>query len=142
CKGTGAFIVIDRLSNVTVGAGMILGPVQSEASFRKVTAEERAARFGQKAVTVWLTGAGRQEMAYALERALFDIGHPATVLEDEGFGAELIRAAQLVNHAGLICLCPLEHGELGSGEGRVVLSVEGRDVAELIGALRQQGILS
>jgi len=121
---------------------MISGPVQGETGFRKVTAEERAARFGQKALTVWLTGPQRHEMAYRLERALFDIGHPATVLEDEAFGAELIRAAQLVNHAGLICLCPLAHGELGSGEGRVVLSVDGRDVAELIEALRQQGILS
>ncbi|MDD2768743.1 MAG: sulfate adenylyltransferase subunit CysN, partial [Methylococcus sp.] len=127
---------------VTVGAGMISGPVQSETGFRKVTAEERAARFGQKAITVWLTGADRHDMAYALERALFDVGHPATVLADEAFGAELLRAAQLVNHAGLICLCPLEHGELGSGEGRVVLSVDGRDVSELIESLRQQGILA
>ncbi|QXP86821.1 sulfate adenylyltransferase subunit CysN [Methylococcus capsulatus] len=142
CKGTGAFIVIDRLTNVTVGAGMIAGPVQGETGFRKVTAEERAARFGQKAVTVWLTGPQRHEMAYRLERALFDIGHPATVLEDEGFGAELIRAAQLVNHAGLICLCPLMHADFGAGEGRLMLSVEGRDVADLIEELRRQGVLS
>jgi bifunctional enzyme CysN/CysC len=105
CKGTGAFIVIDRLSNVTVGAGMILGPVQGEAAFRKVTAEERAARFGQKAVTVWLTGAGRQEMAYRLERRLFERGYVCAVIEADRLGAQTALVAESFVQAGIVCLC-------------------------------------
>ncbi|HWP01807.1 MAG TPA: sulfate adenylyltransferase subunit CysN [Methylococcus sp.] len=142
CKGTGAFIVIDRLSNVTVGAGMIVGPAGREAGAARVSAEERAARYGQTPVTVCLTGAGRREMAYALERALFDLGHASVVLDDEGFGMELSRAARLVNHAGLFCLCPLELEQIGDGGGHLVLSVEGKSVAELVATLRDEGFLS
>ena len=68
--GTGSFIIIDRVSNVTVAAGMILDRKTSEdadhwddevtgdleARTSPVTAEERNARFGQQPVTVLLTG--------------------------------------------------------------------------------------
>ncbi len=98
--GTGAFIVIDRISNVTVAAGMILQRtagekqehwddrtnehLQTERSH--VTAEERQARFGQQPVTVLLTGlagAGKTTLAYALERKLFDLGRACCVLDGQ-----------------------------------------------------------
>ena len=44
---TGAFIFIDRLSNVTVGAGMVESAVEWNANGKPVTAEDRAARLGQ-----------------------------------------------------------------------------------------------
>ena len=44
---TGAFIFIDRLSNVTVGAGMVESAVEWNANAKPVTAEDRAARLGQ-----------------------------------------------------------------------------------------------
>ena len=140
-RASGAFIVIDRISNVTVGAGMILDRTtgedrhdhwDDEPSSRRlsgqssnVSAGERSARFGQKPVTLLLTGltgAGKTTIAYALERRLFDAGRACTVLDgqnlrlgiskDLGFTAEdrsenLRRGAEvarLINEAGLICL--------------------------------------
>jgi bifunctional enzyme CysN/CysC len=97
-KGTGAFIVIDRMTNVTVGAGMILDRVAAEdvdhwddaarvsagAEGSTVNSAERAGRFGQKPATVLLTGltgAGKSTTAYALERKLFDMGRAVCVLD-------------------------------------------------------------
>lgn len=99
-KGTGAFIVIDRLSNVTVGAGMILQRTAGEPAdhwddeadshlsteLSAVTPEQREARFGQKPATVLITGlagAGKSPLAYALERRLFDLGRAACVLDGQ-----------------------------------------------------------
>ncbi len=101
-RGTGAFIVIDRLSNATVAAGMILDRVtgaKSEdhwddepasalliARGGNVTIDERSARFGQSPCTILLTGlsgAGKSTTAYALERELFSDGRAVTVLDGE-----------------------------------------------------------
>ena len=98
-KGTGSFIIIDRLSNSTVGAGMITGGTDQE-SLQPVSAEERAARFSQTATAIALSGSIGKETAYQLERKLFDNGHAATVLETQN--TSLIVA---VKNAGLICLC-------------------------------------
>jgi bifunctional enzyme CysN/CysC len=140
-RSTGAFIVVDRITNSTVAAGMILdretgdgvqGHWDDDAQTAGlhdeksgVTLEERSARFGQKPVTVLLTGltgAGKTTISYALERRLFDRGRTATVLDgqnmrrgiskDLGFSAsersENLRrsaeVAKLFNEAGLICL--------------------------------------
>ena len=54
-KGTGAFIIIDRLTNGTVGAGMITGASDDENQ-HPVSAEERASRYSQKATAIALTG--------------------------------------------------------------------------------------
>ncbi len=78
-KGTGAFIVIDRLTNVTVGAGMITGNADSQNQ-QAVTPAERAARFGQTPVTINLSGVDAPNYATLLERRLFDNGHVATIL--------------------------------------------------------------
>ncbi|MFI3185264.1 MAG: sulfate adenylyltransferase subunit CysN [Methylococcaceae bacterium] len=98
-KHTGSFIIIDRLTNGTVGAGMITGGTDEE-SLQPVSKEERAARFSQTATAIALSGSTDKEIAYQLERKLFDNGHAATVLETEN--NSLIIA---VKNAGLICLC-------------------------------------
>ncbi len=113
---TGAFIVIDRLTNVTVGAGMIVGtasdsPQQNwdrgarsshlHATAGLIPAEERFNRFGQHPKVILLTGltgSGKSSIAYALERKLFDLGRAAAVIDgqnmrlgpskDLGFDAE------------------------------------------------------
>jgi bifunctional enzyme CysN/CysC len=45
-----------------------------------VSSNDRAARYGQKAVSIALTGTHGEQVAYQLERKLFDNGHAATVL--------------------------------------------------------------
>lgn len=109
-KTTGAFIVIDRLTNVTVAAGMILDQHTSEntgASWEqasisksltreisKVKPEERQARYGQTPVTILFTGlpgAGKTTTAYGVERQLFDMGRSASVIDGQNFRMGLSR---------------------------------------------------
>ncbi len=138
-RSTGAFILIDRVSNITVGAGMILDRKTAEQSDHwddeaseslevrtsPVTAEEREARYGQKAATVLLTGmpaAGKTPIANAIERMLFDRGRAVVVIDgqnmrrglsrDLGFSTDdrsenVRRAAEVaktLNNAGLITI--------------------------------------
>lgn len=70
---TGSFIFIDRLSNVTVGAGMVEAAVEWTAHDEPVTAEDRAARLGQKPAAVTVT-AQALENAQALESLLIQQG--------------------------------------------------------------------
>ncbi len=98
----GSFIVIDRLTNATVGAGMITGDANAER-WLQVTAEERATRFGQTASIIVLNGDNAKQTAYRLERKLFDTGHAVTVLEQS-----TDELAIAVKNAGLFCLC-LDH---------------------------------
>ncbi len=97
-KTTGSFIIIDRLTNVTVGAGMITGEANVE-EWSAVSAEERATRFGQTASIIGLTGNNAKQLAYQLERKLFDTGHATTILEQ---GNDELAAA--IKNAGLIGL--------------------------------------
>ncbi len=104
-RSTGSFIIIDRVSNITVGAGMISDrgvnrdkklaaweAVDTDAAIERagdiayVTAEERSARFGQQPATVLitgLTGTGKLKVALALERKLFDNGRASVVIDGE-----------------------------------------------------------
>ena len=101
-RDLGSLIFIDRISNVTVGAGMALAPGGSvnaaawdrtprgelHAAVSRVGAEERAARLSQNPVTVLLTGlakVGKTVIAHAVERKLFDAGGLATVLDGQSF---------------------------------------------------------
>jgi bifunctional enzyme CysN/CysC len=98
-KGTGSFIIIDRLTNGTVGAGMITGSTDAN-ELQPVSVAERAARFSQTATVIALTGANAKALAYQLERKLFDNGHAATILETPS--VSLIAA---IKNAGLLCIC-------------------------------------
>ncbi len=123
-RETGAFIVIDSLTNNTVAAGMIIleGADQNLSDVMKelhaesamepktfVSPTERMERFGQKGATVWLTGlpgSGRWTLAYALERKLFDEGRTATVVSPVGEDLRsMISAAKGITDAGLINIC-------------------------------------
>jgi bifunctional enzyme CysN/CysC len=143
-KSTGAFIVIDRITNATVAAGMIMDRHTSENTgavwddepasetltreISNVTSDERAARYGQKPVTILFTGlpgSGKSTTAYGVERVLFDAGRSATVLDGQNIRMGLSRdlnfskdgrsenvrraaeVARLMNKAGIICLLSL-----------------------------------
>lgn len=104
-RATGAVILIDRITNATVAAAMILDrsaggkklaaweqeiAVEDDAKqsgdLSEVTAEEREARYGQKPATVLLTGlmsSGKTTIAKAVERKLFDSGRAVTVLDGQ-----------------------------------------------------------
>ena len=103
-RTTGAFIVIDRLTNGTVGAGMIIAPPaggHGSAQHGKrahVATEERAARFGQQPATVLfsgLSGAGKSTLAYAVERKLFDMGRAVFVLDGQNLRHDLNKGLPL-----------------------------------------------
>jgi bifunctional enzyme CysN/CysC len=95
CPGTGAFIFIDRLSNATVGAGMIVRPVTQPLVDKsrnvvwhehKVTRTQRANQKGQRPCVVWLTGlsgAGKSTLANALEQRLLQRGYHSYLLDGD-----------------------------------------------------------
>jgi len=96
-RGTGSLILVDRIGNWTMAAGMIRGatqesrwtasPVSGDSRSGEpnpVSPEERRERYGQTPVTVLLTGlagSGKTRLAAMLERALFDLGRVAIRLD-------------------------------------------------------------
>ena len=115
-RATGAFILIDPLTNETLAAGMITGRVGSEAqhgeelaaiefSTGRVTPAERYIRAGHRPVAIWLPG--DEELAYALERKLFDRGYLVQVLA----GAGVVEVAQAAVDAGMISICAVAEND-------------------------------
>jgi sulfate adenylyltransferase large subunit len=114
-RGTGGFIVIDPVSNATVAAGMLLERAAEvggerrtalsgvEFEHSRVTPGERFARFGHHAATVWLIA--RRDVAYLVERMLFDRGCSVHVLADEFESHLLPELARMSAAAGLITIC-------------------------------------
>jgi len=96
-RSTGAFIIIDRLTNITVGAGMIIDRSVSKKKNKDqeknikyvdslVTSEKRNNIFNQKPSTLWFTGlsgSGKSTIAMLLEKKLVDIGNHAFVLDGD-----------------------------------------------------------
>jgi len=92
-RRTGAFVLIDSLSNGTVAAGVIIGSAKSAADADErdgglgrsmVSPREREERLGQRGAVVLLSGlpgAGKTELAYAVERLLHDQGRLALVID-------------------------------------------------------------
>src|ERR1043165_8162008 len=70
-RATGSFILIDAITNETVGAGMVLQAHQATGPAGRVTQAERAAARGHGAMVIALEG-GDPEVGWALERRLFD----------------------------------------------------------------------
>ncbi len=117
---TGSFILIDPVTNETVAAGMIsdaraatveAAPASAAApGVAHVTAEEREARAGHRAVTVWLDAP--PDLAYGVERLLFDQGCQVAVVTLQAAGGRIAEMARLLNAAGVIAICAAP----GSGE--------------------------
>ncbi|MGZ4992355.1 MAG: sulfate adenylyltransferase subunit CysN [Methylobacter sp.] len=130
-KGTGSFIIIDRLTNGTVGAGMITGSTDEE-SLQPVSPEERAARFSQTATAIALTGSNSKEIAYQLERKLFDNGHASTVLETQN--ASLISAIKTAGLIGLCVNCSADLADIGFNSDTLAID-------DIYSALKDQKII-
>ena len=131
-KWTGSFIIIDRLTNGTVGAGMITD-ITDDEELQPVSAADRAARFSQTPTAIALTGANSKAFAYQLERKLFDNGHAATVLETPSVSAALIEA---IKNAGLLCLC-LEH----SGLTEMSFDTSKQSLDDIYGVLKNKKLI-
>ncbi len=92
---TGAFILVDRVSNLTVGAGMIVRPVTDQLTDKSsnvtwhaqtVNKKSRARQKAQNPAVLWFTGlsgAGKSTVANALEKALFKRGHHSYLLDGD-----------------------------------------------------------
>ena len=136
-RATGSFVLVDRLTNATVAAGMIIGAASAwdrtpDAALVRQRSEisdaERAIRFGQQPCTILLTGltaAGKSTLATALERELFDRGKVSIRLDGEnvrmgisrdlGFSTQersenlrrVSEVARLANGQGLIAIAAL-----------------------------------
>ncbi|MFN7919788.1 MAG: sulfate adenylyltransferase subunit CysN [Bryobacteraceae bacterium] len=110
-RSTGGFILIDPLSNATLAAGMIHEPEHAPAArlnfeTGRVTVNERYARNGHLAVSIWLTA--RADLAWLLERRLFERGCQVQALADDAENELLPALAKLLNSAGLIAICSAE----------------------------------
>lgn len=128
-RATGAFIIIDRLTNVTVGAGMIVGEAQdSDGDSSPVSAEEKAARFGQKPAVVAINAVNAAEVALQLDRRLFEMGRVSGIATAEN--AELLKAA------GLVALVA------GGADGAdISLAADQESLDSLVADLQEKGII-
>ncbi|MGA1609232.1 MAG: adenylyl-sulfate kinase, partial [Candidatus Nanopelagicaceae bacterium] len=131
-RETGNFVIVDRLTMNTVGAGMILHPLRRSQNVTEhhyeITREMRAQQKGQRAKVVWLTGlsgSGKSTIANAVEKKLFSLGIHSYILDgdnlrlglnkDLGFTkedrAENVRRVSEVAHtmvdAGLVVIVAL-----------------------------------
>ena len=129
-RNTGAFILIDRFTNETAGAGMIAFALRRASNLHWQTLtvghEQRAALKEQRAAVLWLTGlsgAGKSTIADLVEKQLLACGRHTMLLDgdnvrhglnrDLGFTdadrVENIRrvgeVAKLMTEAGLIVIC-------------------------------------
>ena len=125
----GGFILIDRLTNNTVGAGMINFSLRRAQNVHwqalDVNKSTRAQRKGQKACVLWLTGlsgAGKSTIANLVEKQLLAFGRHTYLLDgdnvrhglnkDLGFTAQdrvenirrVAEVTKLMADAGLIVL--------------------------------------
>lgn len=129
CKGLGSFVLIDRYTHATVGAGMINYALRRAKNIHRhahnVDKDARAKLNGHKGQVLWFTGlsgSGKSTVANAVEKALFAKGIRTFTLDgdnvrhglnqDLGFAdadrVENIRriaeVAKLMVEAGLVVL--------------------------------------
>ena len=129
CQSMGCFILIDRISDMTSGCGVIMHPLREfdNLTLQKtdITRELRGGHMGQKPLTIWfagLSGSGKSTLANALEKKLFAEGRYTMILDGDnvrmglnknlGFESEdrienirrIAEAAKLMNDAGLIVI--------------------------------------
>ncbi|PTN08239.1 sulfate adenylyltransferase subunit CysN [Mangrovibacterium marinum] len=140
-KSTGSFVLIDPVSHNTVAVGMIIDKLSSENLPSRITEDEREQirdgkglihseqyekRYNQKGATLWVTGlhgSGKNEMAFSLEKQLFEMGATVVLLDGSsvrsGLSKELdysptdraehlrrvAEVCRLLNDQGIITIC-------------------------------------
>jgi len=141
-RNTGSFVLIDPVTNNTCAVGMILYQLSSDELVSKITDHEikekiskgqclipeadRVKRYNHKGFTLWITGlhgSGKNELAYPLEKELFDMGANVVLLDGStlrmGLSRELdfspadraehlrrvAHIARILNDQGIITIC-------------------------------------
>ncbi len=145
-RSTGSFILIDPMTNNTVAVGMIIDKLNSEDLPSKIVDEktleankqrihqgeclistdQRQKRYNQKGSTIWITGlhgSGKNELAFTLEKELFEAGATVVLLDGSsirsGLSKELdyspadraehlrrvAHISKLLNDQGMIAIC-------------------------------------
>jgi bifunctional enzyme CysN/CysC len=130
--GSGGFVLIDRISNLTVAAGIVEHPLRRSQNVQpqhfQINKESRSRLNNQKPCVLWFTGlsgSGKSSIANELEKKLFEMGHRTYVLDgdnvrhglckDLGFTEEgrvenvrrVAEVSKLMIDAGLIVLATL-----------------------------------
>lgn len=108
-RQTGSFILIDPVSHNTCAVGMIIDRLSSKNLPSRITAgekqtiaqgrslvsvEERVKKLNQKGETLWITGlhgSGKNELAFSLEKKLFENGSVAVLLDGSSLRSGLNR---------------------------------------------------
>ena len=140
-RQTGSFILIDPITNNTSAVGMIIERMNPDEIQSRITdmdkerisrgqglinTDEYINRYKQKGTTIWITGlhgSGKNELAFTLEKTLFDLGATVVLLEGStvrsGISRELDFSAadraehlrrvahmcHLLNDQGIIVIC-------------------------------------
>ena len=145
-RSTGSFILIDPITHNTVAVGMIIDKLNAEDLPSKIVDEktleanksrihrgeclipdaQREKRYNQKGTTLWITGlhgSGKNELAFTLEKELFDAGATVVLLDGSsirlGLSNELdfspadraehlrrvAHISKLLNDQGIITIC-------------------------------------
>jgi bifunctional enzyme CysN/CysC len=140
-KQTGSFILIDPVTHNTCAVGMIIDRLSSKNLPSRITdvdkekialgksliqTNEREEKLNQRGETIWITGlhgSGKNELAFSLEKKLFDNGASAVLLDGSAirFGlnheldyspsdrAENLRRVahicKLLNDQGIVTIC-------------------------------------
>ncbi|MFO8055055.1 MAG: sulfate adenylyltransferase subunit CysN [Bacteroidales bacterium] len=139
--GTGAFVIIDPVTHSTAAVGMIIDKVDTQHMYSRITdmdrkkiqrgealvdKKQREQFYNQKGHTLWITGlhgSGKNELAYALEKRLFDMGATVVLMDGStvrsGLSQELnhspadraehlrrvAHVCQILNEQGIIAIC-------------------------------------
>jgi bifunctional enzyme CysN/CysC len=128
-RATGAFVLIDRITNATAGAGMIEAPLRRASNVHwqalDVNKQARSLQKHQKPTVLWFTGlsgSGKSTIANLVEKRLHSLGMHTYILDgdnvrhglnrDLGFTDEdrvenirrVAEVAKLMADAGLIVL--------------------------------------
>ncbi|MGD9557902.1 MAG: sulfate adenylyltransferase subunit CysN [Mangrovibacterium sp.] len=140
-KSTGSFVLIDPVTNNTVAVGMILDQRSADDLPSRISDQDRERirrgqgliaadayqkRYHQKAATLWITGlhgSGKNDMAFSLEKQLFDMGATVVLLDGSsvrsGLSKELdftpadraehlrrvAEVCRILNDQGMIVIC-------------------------------------
>jgi bifunctional enzyme CysN/CysC len=129
---SGGFIMIDEITNETIGAGMMRHSLRRSGNITPVSAAidqgARTARFGHKPLVVWLTGlsgSGKSTIAKLTETQLWSQNISTAMLDGDNLRGGLCRdlgfsdsdrvenirrtaeTAKLLTQSGLVVICAL-----------------------------------